>query len=736
MNSESSISVAAAVLQLAVVLPLAAAVLMSFSKWLPLAAKKGIAAVGFVVPAIIAIALCIAFPCAEKESGYAFLSGIEALGVPDVGVWLQFGLNGISLPLFLMASLVGLAAGLRALTTKDVAQPGLYYAVILVMFGGVLGVFSAIDVFSFYIFHEFALIPTFVAILLWGGYARKTTAITMAIYLTLGAMVSLAGLVALYFAFPSQIDFSFLGIRDAVLGGAFFDGNTTVIFGLLLFGFGILVSLFPFHSWAPDTYSSAPTPISMLHAGVLKKFGLYGLIQLGALALPAGLAAWQNWIIWLALGNIVLIGLITMTQKDLKQMISYSSVMHMGPIFLGIAAFAISGGNAAGIGGAVVLMFAHGLSVALLFHLGQAVYDRAGTYEMAKIGGLTAKAPVLGAFFVAATMASVGLPGFANFWGELTIFTSLAQIQPTWLLGAIVLSIVISAIYGLRAVAKIFYGKNTGKALSDEQFEKVRDITPAERVPALILFAALVAVGFVPSLITKNIDSVLQSDFGVPAAYAAPATQTNDAVPAEVVPANEDTPAPDAVPAENEAPAESVPAENSNSEPETVPAEEIPEIVPENEAVPAPEVAPVTEPEAESVPAEAVPAENAMPESAPAETPAEEGAPAEESAEILAFDGALPQLPTDENCESCETAMLAKTITVTVDGSVGKPGETVLSEENATLLKLLEIAEVDPSATFAVVLRLQNRIPVEIEDLRNGYEDDIPLEDGDFISIE
>ncbi len=228
----------------------------------------------------------------------------------------------------------------------------------------------------------------------------------------------------------------------------------------------------------------------MLHAGVLKKFGLYGLIQLGALALSAGLVEWQNWIIWLALGNILLIGLITMTQKDLKQMISYSSVMHMGPLFLGIAAFAISGGNAAGIGGAVVLMFAHGLSVALLFHLGQAVYDRTGTFEMQKMGGIATKAPVLAAFFVAATMASIGLPGFANFWGELTIFTSLAQIQPAWLLGAIVLSIVISAVYGLRAVAKIFYGKNTGLALSEEKFEAVRDISLRERVPAVELNAA------------------------------------------------------------------------------------------------------------------------------------------------------------------------------------------------------------------------------------------------------
>lgn len=622
-------------LQTAVAAPLFAAVLMAFSKWLPCGVKKGIAGLGFVVPAIIAVALCVAFPDAEKTGGYAFLSDWKCLGVPSVGVWLQFGLNGISLPLFLMAAIVGLAAGLRAITTKDVCQSGLYYAVVLVMFGGVLGVFSAIDVFSFYIFHEFALIPTFIAILLWGGYSRKTTAITMAIYLTLGAMVSLAGLFALYFALPTEIPFSFLGIRDAVANGVVFSGNVSVIFALLLFGFGILVSLFPFHSWAPDTYSAAPTPISMLHAGVLKKFGLYGLIQLGALALPLGLLEWQNWIIWLALGNIVIIGLITMVQKDLKQMVSYSSVMHMGPIFLGIAAFAISGGDVAGLGGAVVLMFAHGLSVALLFHLGQAVYDRTGTYEMAQMGGLTAKAPVLGAFFVAATMASIGLPGFANFWGELTIFTSLANIQPTWLLGAIVLSIVISAIYGLRAVAKIFYGKNTGRALTDEQFEKVRDISLAERVPAILLFAALVVVGFVPSIITKNIDATLRSDFG-PAA--------SDLI--------DDAPAPDG---------------------------------------------------------------------------------------FITIDTELPDLQPADACEACGTdgePAYASGITVSVEGALNNPGEFTLGKGDALLSKLLEKIDLDPSATFVAVLRVDGRFSVYIEDLKNGDADDIPLEDGDRITIE
>lgn len=659
----------------AVAIPLIAAVLMSFSKWLPSWLRKAIAGVGFVAPAVIALVLCGLFSCAEKlgDSGYAFYSSFENIGVPELGVWLQFGLNGISLPLFLMAAIVGLAAGLRAISTKDVAQPGLYFAVILVMFGGVLGVFSTVDIFSFYIFHEFALIPTFVAILLWGGFARRATAMTMAIYLTLGAMTALAGLVALYFAFPGDFPFSFVGVRDAVADGALFDGNVSVIFALLLFGFGILVSLFPFHSWAPDTYSSAPTPISMLHAGVLKKFGLYGLLQLGALALTAGLVEWQNWIIWLALGNIVLIGLITMTQKDLKQMISYSSVMHMGPIFLGIAAFAISGGDTAGLGGAVVLMFAHGLSVALMFHLGQAVCDRTGTYEMAKTGGLAAKAPVLAAFFVAATMASVGLPGFANFWGELTVFTSLATIKPAWLLGAIVLSIVISAVYGLRAVAKIFYGKNTGLALTDAQFEKVRDITPAERIPALILFAALVAVGFVPSLITKNIDDVLQRDFDAPAKLLG---------------------APAACAAETQTPAPEIISCEISSVPVAPEACETCGAVPEEKS---------------PAPAETSP------------TPAETPVPATPAAPVNA--SAAPEL--------------ARPITVSVEGSsVGKPGDFTLNDGEATLSKLLEKAEVDPAATFVVVLRLRARISVDLEELRSGAIDDVALEDGDKISVE
>lgn len=509
-------------LQTAVAAPLVASVLLFLAKSCPLCVRKTLAFVGFALPCLIALALCCLF-AGEKDAatGYAFYSECRWMGVESFGTYLKLGLNGISLPLFAMAAIVGLAAGLRAIWTKDTKMPTLYYATLLFIQTGLLGLFASVDVFAFYIFHEFALIPTFVAILVWGGYAKKSTAITMAVYLTLGAMISLAGLIYFYVAVPVG-GFDFISLKQVLSAGALDAGSQSTIFGLLLFGFGILVSLFPFHSWAPDTYSAAPTPVSMLHAGVLKKFGLYGLIQLGAAFLPLGLAAWSKWILVLALGNILLIGLITMVQRDLKHMVSYSSVMHMGPIFLGIAAFAFSGGEVTGLGAAVMMMFAHGLSVALLFHLTQSVADRTGTLDMQKMGGLASRAPVLAGFFVAAMMASIGLPGFANFWGELSIFVSLASLKPFWLIGLVVISIVISAIYGLRAVARVFYGKPNAESLPAEKFDAIKDITPAERIPALLLFAALVAVGFVPSLVTDELNPALEQNFAqktdVPAA--------------------------------------------------------------------------------------------------------------------------------------------------------------------------------------------------------------------------
>jgi NADH-quinone oxidoreductase subunit M len=324
----------------------------------------------------------------------------------------------------------------------------LYLTLLLVMQGGLMGVFASVDVFYFYFFHELALIPTFIMVGIWGGRDRSYAAMKMTIYLTLCAMLSLIGLIAIYVKSGAET-FDLIALRRELLANPLPVFAQKNIFGLLMFGFGILVSLWPLHTWAPLGYGAAPSSAAMLHAGVLKKFGLYGLIQIALPLLPLGLGSWTWVLVALALGNILIIGLVTIAQRDLKQVIGYSSVMHMGYAFLGVAAFSVMGA-----GGVVLMMVAHGLSVALLFLLSTSIYHRTQTFDLGQMGGLAQKAPVLAAFFVAATFASIGLPGFANFWGELAIFVSLWKLSP-WVTAGAVAGVIISAIYGLRAAANV-----------------------------------------------------------------------------------------------------------------------------------------------------------------------------------------------------------------------------------------------------------------------------------------
>lgn len=446
---------------------------------------------GFAVPAIIALWLTISYLAIGAGGDYAFALRFP-MGLEFLGVEFFIALNGISLPLYLMAGIIGLAAGLYTVQL-NVSHPRLFAVLLLVMQSGLMGVFASVDVFFFYFFHEFALIPTFIMIAVWGRGGRKTVAIELTVYLTLGAMVTLAGLIALY-VFSGTEAFNMIAMREALVDAPL-QGT---IFGLLLIGFGILVSLFPFHSWAPRGYATAPASAAMLHAGVLKKFGLYGLIQLAWPMLPVGAAEWSTLLLWLALGNIVIIGLVTMAQRDLKLMLGNASVMHMGYAFLGLYAW-----SAVGVGGAVLMMFAHGLSIALLFMLADGVEKRCGTTDMDELGGLGKRAPVLMAFFVAATMASIGLPGFANFWGEISIFVALFQSATPWALVPALLGILISAIYGLRAVAAVFFGEPAEAA-------EFHDLRGMEKRAAVILLAGLLIVGLWPRALSDPLDDAVR----------------------------------------------------------------------------------------------------------------------------------------------------------------------------------------------------------------------------------
>ena len=478
-------------LVLAVIFPLCMAISMSLGGAMSNLFAKAAAMLGFIVPAVLSLLLAVVYYGQDYAGGYAF-EILKDTGLGNFGIYFHLGLNGISMPLFVLAGIVGLAAGGYAVSGK-IEKIRIYLILLLVMQAGLMGTFASVDVLFFYLFHEFALIPTFILIAMWGGRGRRSVALEMSIYLTLGAMLTLAGLLLLYLK-SDAVAFNMIELRAYASSVE----NGGLISALLLLGFGVLVSLFPFHSWAPNGYATAPASNAMLHAGVLKKFGLYGLVQIVLPLLPADFIVWSPTLMWLALGNIIIIGFVTMAQRDLKMMLGNASVMHMGYAFLGLFAF-----SAVGVGGAVLMMFAHGLSIALLFLLADVIERRSGTTEFSELGGMAKEAPVLAAFFIAATMASIGLPGFANFWGEFAIFVSLWESATPWVIAPAVAGIVISAVYGLRAVSKIFFGE--AKATYEGG-----DLTALEKWPALVLLIGLLAVGFWPRLVSDDVDAAVQ----------------------------------------------------------------------------------------------------------------------------------------------------------------------------------------------------------------------------------
>jgi NADH-quinone oxidoreductase subunit M len=409
------------------------------------------------------------------------------------------GIDGLSLVMVLLATIVTLAAVWFAGTVEKYENA--FYACLLFISGGAIGAFASIDLFFFYAFHELALIPTFLLIGIWGTGNRVAAAWKITIYLAIGSFILLLGLILLYQSFPASVrSFDIRALKTAAALGLIGIDAQRHVYLILLIGFGILISLFPFHTWAPEAYASAPAPAAMLHAGVLKKFGLYGLLRLAIPLLPEGTRHWADLLVILLLGNIVYVGLVTIAQKRLDWMLGYSSVMHMGYIFLGIASATILGTT-----GAIVLMFGHGLSIALLFGLAGEVRKRTGTLAFEDLSGLAKVMPFASLAFGFGAFAAIGLPGLANFAGEIMIFFGafkngwemdgfhifqIATVLALW-------GVVISTVYMLRAYRKTFMG-----AMS-ERWKGLVDLQPGLRLPITLLIGALLCCGFFPQSLVR-----------------------------------------------------------------------------------------------------------------------------------------------------------------------------------------------------------------------------------------
>jgi NADH-quinone oxidoreductase subunit M len=442
------------------------------------------------------------------DGGFQMLSKMPIS--EQLGISLSFGVDGLSLAMLMLASIVTVSAVWVIPPIKS--RENLFYACVLLISAGVVGAFAATDVLFIYAFHEVALIPTFLLIGIWGSGDRQAAAWKATIYLGLASFVLLLGIIGLYLSIPDKPTFDLLQIQQFAKEGRILPPNW--VFWTLLLGFGTLISLFPFHSWAPQAYASAPTPAAMLHAGVLKKFGLYGILRLVTPIFPDTIRdtrvlflgldlSYLDIFLILIIGNLLYVGFVTIAQKRLDWMLGYSSVMHMGYIFLGIAAL-----NQLSLSGAAVLMVAHGLSIAALFALSGALRERTGTLDFSELGGLAKQMPRMGLLFGFAAMASVGLPGFANFPGELMVFFgafhqgaklpgSLDLLQITTIIG--VWGVVISAVYMLRAYRSVFFGT------MPERWGGLADLAPVPRAAVILLIVALLLAGFCPQILLQYI---------------------------------------------------------------------------------------------------------------------------------------------------------------------------------------------------------------------------------------
>ncbi len=415
---------------------------------------------------------------------------------PALRLAFSLGSDGMSLVMVLLSVIVTIAAVLSGKAPEG--KEKLYYGSSLLISAGALGAFVSTDLFFFYAFHELALVPTFLMIGMLGRGDRRAAAWKITIYLGLGSIILLAGLVWLANLTGTYHIPTMIANKSLIPAAA-----QIPIAALLIVGFGTLVSLFPFHSWAAPAYASAPAPVAMLHAGVLKKFGLYGLLRLAIPLVPEGLQYWLTPLLVLLLGNILWVGWVTISQKRLDSMLGNSSVMHMGYIFLAIAALIAFPENPLARSAAIVLMFAHGISIALLFSLADRVDRSTGTLDLEDLGGLAKSAPGLAFLFGIAAMASIGLPGLANFSGEILVFLSafksydgthgLGPVQIACILS--IWGVVISAVYMLRAYRNVFQGPAVKITAS------AADLTLADRIPAVLLILALFAVGLYPNLL-------------------------------------------------------------------------------------------------------------------------------------------------------------------------------------------------------------------------------------------
>jgi NADH-quinone oxidoreductase subunit M len=443
----------------------------------------------------LVLSLIVFFGYDWQLAGFQFVE--RYAWIPELGINLSFGVDGISAPMVLLTGLVIFTGVIVSFKIAD--RPKEYYALLLVLVAGVYGVFVALDLFFLFFTYEIAVLPMYLLIAIWGSTRKEYAAMKLTLMLLAGSILVWVGLLAVYVQSGASTggisSFDVEALASAPIQRLFDQDFQRLFFPILFIGFAVLAAMWPLHTWSPDGHVAAPTAVSMLHAGVLMKLGAYGCIRVAIFLLPDGARYWAP--VFLICGTVAAVygAFSALAQRDLKFVIGYSSVSHMGYVIVGICTLSL-----VGMTGAVLQMFAHGIMTALFFALVGAIYDQAHTREIGIFSGLARTMPWFVGFFSLAGLASLGLPGLANFVAELLIFLGTFQTYP--LAGVLcVIAVAVTATYILRLVARSFYGP------FNPRWSGLRDVLPNEWLAAAILVLVLVVVGLYPAPFTNMIDA-------------------------------------------------------------------------------------------------------------------------------------------------------------------------------------------------------------------------------------
>ena len=431
--------------------------------------------------------------------------------IPSLGIGYHVAVDGFSAPMLLLTGIVFFGAVL--ISCRDNDRPREYFTFLLLLVAGVFGAFMSIDIFLFLIFYEMVLFPVYVLIAGWGSTRREYAAMKLTIYLFIGSLVAIVGLLVVYFQAGGSFDF--IKMQEGV--AKMLPAQALLIrpwFLAIFVGFGVLASLWPLHNWSPDGYAAAPTAVSMLHGGVLKATGAYAALRFGVQLMPEAAKYYLPIIVFLALANVIYAGLIAFNQKDLKYIVGFASVSHLGLVLLGITAL-----NQYGLNGAGLELFAGGVMTGLMFGLVGIVYGRAHNRNIDQLNGFVRIMPIAAVGFVIAALTAMGMPGLPGFQAEIQIFMGLWQAAQTnsilmpgqlnWWYGVVaiiaVVIVVITAAWTLRAAYRVYFTDPI-----NPEWQRLPGLDVLEKISIVFMSGVLIVVGIAPNTVMSVVQSGVQ----------------------------------------------------------------------------------------------------------------------------------------------------------------------------------------------------------------------------------